>query len=445
VVDSENIVRFANGAALSLFGKQEKEFVDVALPYAISADKVAEIAFERDGKKCTAEMRAAPFEWEGKQAYLASIRDTTEQKLLAEQLLQSQKMEAMGLLAGGVAHDFNNLLTVIVNCATFLSDAIPEGDPRRRDVAQILDASDRAEALVSQLLALTRKKSIQPRVLNLQESIQSLHALLRRTLPANIEIVAELEDAWPVLADKGQMEQVLMNLAVNAKDAMPGGGKIAIKLENADESRVRLTVRDTGSGIAPEILPRVFDPFFTTKAPGKGTGLGLATCYAIIQRAGGDIAIESKPGIGTTISILLPRTHGKAAEDSDNEEDKPEQLKGNETILVAEDDSPVLAMIAELLRKHGYTVLAASNGEDALRLVEEQDGKIDLVLSDVVMPKMSGRELAKRLEESRPGMKLLLMSAFADQDPDEAAAHEIISKPFRPKALMRKVRAALNG
>ena len=454
VVDNENIVRFANSAALSLFGKQEADFVGVALPYPISEDKVSEIVFEKDGKKHSAEMRAAAFEWNNKQAFLASIRDTTEQKLLAEQLLQSQKMEALGLLAGGVAHDFNNLLTVIVNCATFLSDAIPEGDPKRKDVVQILSASDRAEGLVSQLLALTRKKSIQPRIIDLKATIQSSHALLRRTLPANIEIVAALDEVWPVLADKGQIEQVVMNLAVNAKDAMNGRGKITIRLENLTEKTatkahgageyVRLTVSDTGNGIAPEILPRVFDPFFTTKAPGKGTGLGLATCYAIVQQAGGDIGIESKLGTGTTVSIMLPRAHGAVMEDSSDTTEQPELLKGNETILVAEDDSPVLAMIAGLLRKHGYSVLTATNGEDALRLVEQQGGKIDLVLSDIVMPKMSGRELARALETTQPGMKLLLMSAFAEEDAEEMPAYEIVSKPFRPKTLMRKLRATLD-
>ena len=445
VVDSENIVRFANSAALALFGKDEAAFVDLPLPYPISESKVAEIAFERDGGPRSAEMRAAPFEWNGSRAFLASIRDTTEQKLLAEQFLQAQKMEALGLLAGGVAHDFNNLLTVIVNCATFLSDAIPEGDPRRKDVTQILGASDRAEGLVSQLLALTRKKSIQPRILDLKDAIQGMHGLLKRTLPATIDIAADLQDVWPVLADKGQIEQVLMNLVVNAKDAMHGHGRLSIRLGNDGETQVRLSVSDTGCGIAPEILPRVFDPFFTTKAPGKGTGLGLATCYAIIQQAGGDIAIDSKQGAGTTVNIRLPRAQGAVSEDDNDADEEPEQLKGSGTILVAEDDSPVLAMIAELLRKHGYDVLTATNGEDALRVVEERDGKIDLVLSDIVMPKMSGRELARSLEASRPTLKMLLMSGFAEEEVADAQAKlpEIIAKPFRPKTLLRKVRMAL--
>jgi len=445
VVDSENIVRFSNRAALLLFGKDEAGFVNKPLPYALSESKVAEITFERDGKQCSAELRAAPFEWNGKQALLASIRDTTEQKLLAEEFLQSQKMEAIGLLAGGVAHDFNNLLTVIVNCATFLSEAIPEGDPRRKDVTQILGASDRAEGLVSQLLALTRKKSVQPRIVDLKETIQGMHSLLRRTLPANIDIVVDLQDVWPVLADKGQLEQVLMNVAVNAKDAMMGNGRLAIQLANEGESHVRLSISDTGCGIAPDVLPRVFDPFFTTKGPDKGTGLGLATCYAIVQQAGGDIAIESKRGAGTTLSIRLPRAQGAAAEEGDETDELLEQLNGSGTILVAEDDSPVLAMIADLLHKHGYEVLTASNGEDALRVVEEQEGKIDLVLSDIVMPKMSGRELARSLEASRPTLKMLLMSGFAEEEAAdaEAALPEIIAKPFRPKALLRKVRTAL--
>jgi CheY-like chemotaxis protein len=364
--------------------------------------------------------------------------------LLAEQLRQSQKMEALGLMAGGVAHDFNNLLTVIVNCATFLSDAMPEDDSKRRDVAQILRASERAEALISQLLALTRKKSIQPRPTDLKATIEAIVTLLRRTLPAQIEILSELESVPPVLADKSQMEQVVMNLAVNARDAMPEGGRLTIRLQNANSGYVGLTVNDTGCGIEPDVLPHVFDPFFTTKAPGKGTGLGLATCYAIVTQAGGEVRIDSEPGDGTTVSITMPITSG-TAEEEQPVEDVTATIGGSETILVAEDDSPVLDMVAGLLRKHGYTVLTAEDGEEALRLVETSPNPIDLVLSDVMMPKVGGRELARALKTKRPSPKVLLMSAFAGdtEELDEQQA-EIISKPFRPGALVRKVRATLD-
>ncbi len=257
------------------------------------------------------------------QAYLASIRDVTEKKHLAEQLLQSQKMEAMGLLAGGVAHDLNNLLTVIVNCATFLTDAIPEGDAKRNDVDQILGAVDRAEALVSQLLELTRKKPAQARIIDLGETATEMKKLLRRTLPADIELVVEAAPSlWPVFADRGRLEQVLMNLAVNAKDAMQEGGRITIALANkpiekATEVRaagdyVSLTVSDTGSGIKPETLPRIFEPFFTTKAPGQKPG--PRPCDFVIRssvkRAAANITVESKLGAGTTFEILLPRAQG---------------------------------------------------------------------------------------------------------------------------------------
>ncbi|MGQ0740954.1 MAG: response regulator [Alphaproteobacteria bacterium] len=445
VVDGQGVVRFANNAALALFGKNENELVGRPLPYPIGDAGVSEIAFERDEKLCSAEIRAAAFEWNHERAYLASIRDTTETKLLAEQLLQSQKMEALGRLAGGVAHDFNNLLTVIVNCATFLADAIPETDRKRHDVKQILGASERAEALVSQLLALTRKKSIEPRVIDLKLSIESIVALLGRTLPAKIEIVTRLETVPPVLADKGQMEQVLMNLAVNAKDAMPDGGRLMIALETAAGGRVQLSVSDTGCGIPPDVLAKVFDPFFTTKQAGKGTGLGLATCYAIVDQAGGKIGITSEPGAGTTVSIILPGVPGSVAGAQEDAEEPSDSIRGHETILVADDDSPVLASISELLRKHGYTVLTAGDGEEALRVVEEKQGQIDLVLSDVGMPKMGGRQLARALAAKSPGLNLLLMSAFAGETDETEEPHaEIIAKPFRPNALVRKVRATLD-
>jgi signal transduction histidine kinase len=267
-------------------------------------------------------MRATAFEWDGRPAYLAAIRDVTEQKLLTEQLLQAQKMEALGLLAGGVAHDFNNLLTVIVNCASFLADSIDANDPGQRDVKQILAASERAEALVAQLLALTRRKPVQAKAVDLTQAVSEFEELLRRTLPANIEVAARIEhNLWPVFADRGRLDQVLMNLAVNAKDAMLQGGTLTLALANkvidkATEIRpagdyVSIKVSDTGSGIPPDIINRIFDPFFTTKTnpqPGqhKGTGLGLAVSYGILQEHGGKITVDSAPGEGTTFRLEIP-------------------------------------------------------------------------------------------------------------------------------------------
>ena len=455
VVDKENIVRFANGAALSIFGKKAEDFIAQPLGYAVREDGVSEISFEKEGRPRTAEMRATSFEWNGGPAYLAAIRDTTEQKLLGEQLLQAQKMQALGLLAGGVAHDFNNLLTVIVNCATFLSEALSENDPGQRDVKQILGAAERAEALVAQLLALSRRKPSQPRAVNLSETVAELEPLLRRTLPADIELSTSLGSGlWPVMVDPGRLEQVLMNLAVNAKDAMPRGGKLCISLANTTMEKatgvrpagdyVWISVADTGSGIPPEILNRIFDPFFTTKAPGKGTGLGLATSYAIVQQAGGDIAVESKLGSGTVFNVLLPRSAIAPAKQH-AAGDRVEEFAGNETILVVEDDPDVLSMIVTLLGKYGYLIVSAVNGEDGLKLAEAYGDDIDLVLSDIVMPRMSGRELAATLKRARPNIKVVLMSGYDEADDTSADAPDILFKPFRPPGLLRRIREALDG
>jgi signal transduction histidine kinase/DNA-binding response OmpR family regulator len=455
VVDHERIVRFANSAALSLFGRKEEDFVGRPLGHEITENDVSDITFEKDKRTHTAEMRAATFEWNGNAALLASIRDTTEQKLMAEQLLQAQKMEALGLLAGGVAHDFNNLLTVIVNCATFVAESVDATDPAQHDVKQILAASERAEALVAQLLALSRRKPTQPRALDLSEMVADLEPLLRRTLPADIELQTKVPNGlWPVMVDPARLEQVLMNLAVNAKDAMPKGGRLTITLANqeidkASEVRpagdyVAIAVADTGTGMAPEIVSRIFDPFFTTKAPGKGTGLGLATSYAIVRQAGGDISVDSKPGAGTAFTVMLPRSSTLPSE-TGKETDDAEDFAGAETILVVEDDPDVRAMTVTLLSKYGYLVISAGDGEEGLNLAETYGEDIDLVLSDIVMPRMNGHDLAKALQMKRPRIKVLLMSGYDENQDGSGEGPAILFKPFRPRGLLRRVRETLEG
>jgi signal transduction histidine kinase len=455
VVDDANIVRFANVAALSLFGRSNEEFVDHPLGYSIPVNEMAEISFTKDGKTHFAEMRAALFVWDRKRAYLASIRDITEKKHLAEQLLQSQKMEAMGLLAGGVAHDLNNLLTVIVNCAMFLNDAIAEDDPKHNDVNQILAAVDRAEALIGQLLELSRRKPTQARIIGLGEVATEMEKLLRRTLPADIELSVELAGPlWTVLADRGRIEQVLMNLAVNAKDAMQGGGRITVALANktlgkatgvcAAGDYVSLSVADTGTGIPPETLSRIFEPFFTTKAPGKGTGLGLATCYSIVQQAGGEITVQSRLGEGTRFEILLPRADGAVASTAIETSDKPAP-GGTESILLVDDDVAVATTLATVLQKKGYSVVLAENGEEALLRVQINPQPFDLVLSDIIMPRMNGRALTRALRERYPHQKILLMSGFDDAPGDNPEAVETIFKPFRPNDLLKRVRDILDA
>ena len=452
VIDQGGIVRFANAAALTLFGRDAASFIGAPFSHAISETEVLEIVFEKEGKTRTAELRAAPLEWNGERAFLAAIRDVTEQRHLSEQLLQAQKMEALGLLAGGVAHDFNNLLTIIVNCASFLSDSLPGDDPSHHDVVQILGAADRAEALISQLLALTRRKPVQPQAIDLKTLVSNIEALMRRMLPSSIEVAIKIAgDVWPVLADRGRIEQVLMNLCVNGRDAMPGGGTLTITLENRSLAEgtkllsagdyVALTVGDTGAGIAPEILSRVFDPFFTTKAPGKGTGLGLATSYAIVRQSGGDIGIESRLKQGTTVTVLLPRSEVPVPDESERAE-RPFALAGSETILIVEDNPEVLATVHSLLSKNGYSVIAASDGEEGLKLARRHHGRIDLVLSDVVMPRMNGHELARILAGFNPAPKVLLMSGY-DQALNESEAADILFKPFRPQELLSRIRDAL--
>ncbi len=458
VVDDAGLVRFANKAALELFGRNTQDFIGAAFGFPIKENEVSQIEFQKDGKTRIAQVRAARLDWEGRPAFLAAVRDITEQKTLAEQLLQSQKMEALGLLAGGVAHDFNNLLTVIVNCANFLADEIEKGDPRLHDVSQILGAASRAEALVSQLLSLTRKKPAQPDLTDLGETVRAMQPLLRRTLRADIQLDVQVNgDLWAVFIDRGRFDQVLMNLAVNAKDAMPNGGKLTITAENAvlpgapgtnaKGEHVVLKISDTGCGIGPETIGKIFDPFFTTKAPGKGTGLGLATCYAIVQQAGGEISVESKIGSGTSFIIRLPRSsNGGAADKGEEKSVSPAKLSGHERLLVAEDDNDVRTMLTGLLSRQGYSVLAAVDGQQALEFAKEQGDQIAMVLSDVVMPRMNGHELARNLRAMKPDMKILMMTGYDDAagtGPVENAP-DTIFKPFRANDLLGKIRQLLD-
>jgi CheY-like chemotaxis protein len=305
------------------------------------------------------------------------------------------------------------------------------------------------------LLELTRRKPTQARIIDLGEAATEMEKLLRRTLPADIELSLEIaRPLWTVLADRGRIEQVLMNLAVNAKDAMQGGGRIAIALANktlekatgicAAGDYVSLTVADTGTGIAPETVSRIFEPFFTTKAPGKGTGLGLATCYSIVQQAGGEIAVQSRLGEGTRFEILLPRADGAIANVAVETSDKPAP-QGTESILLVDDDVAVATTLATVLQKKGYTVVLAENGEEALLRVQINPKPFDLVLSDIIMPRMNGRALTKALRERYTHQKILLMSGFDDTPGDNPESVEAIFKPFRPNDLLNRVRAILDA
>ncbi len=393
--------------------------------------------------------------------YVGVLRDVTYERQIEAELRQAQKMEAMGRLAGGVAHDFNNILTIITGRCQILMRREAENAALRRELDLISSAADRAAALTRQLLIFSRKEVVNPRVLDLGALVANLEKMLGRLIGEHIELVI-VQEPGPghVKADPGQLEQVLMNLAVNARDAMPTGGRLTIATADVDEAHARrhagavpgpyvmLAVTDTGCGIPPDILPRIFEPFFTTKGPEKGTGLGLATVYGIIKQSGGDISVESEPGKGTTFRILLPRVDEPVAA-PESLGAHPGALRGSETILCAEDEDEVRALAREILRINGYTVLEARHGRDALGIAGRHSGPIHLLLTDVVMPQMGGPALARQLLRDRPEIKVLYVSGYTD---DEVLSHGVaqgsvafLQKPFTAVALLREIREVLDA
>ena len=392
---------------------------------------------------------------------VTALRDITDRQRLEQQLRQSQKMDAVGRLAAGVAHDFNNLLTVINGYADMMHGALRPGDPSGPMLGEILKAGERAVGLTRQLLAFSRQQVISPKVLNLNAVVAGVGAMLRRLIGEDVDLTCTTAPAlWRVKADPSQVEQVLVNLAVNARDAMPGGGRLTIETANVEldegysrlQSEVRsgqyvlLAVKDTGCGMDEATRGRIFEPFFTTKEVGKGTGLGLATVYGIVKQAGGHVALYSETGRGTTFKIYLPRVEDALSVGS--ECGLSRRPTGTETVLLVEDDDAVRALALNILRAVGYTVLEAHDGNEALGASERHKGPIHLLLTDVVMPGMGGRVLAGRLTGSHPGLKVLFMSGYAD---DAVVRHGVLEaevaflqKPFAVDGLVRKVRAALD-
>ncbi len=395
-----------------------------------------------------------------------SDRKRTEAELRASeaQLRQAQKMEAVGQLAGGIAHDFNNLLTAICGYSMLALSQLPQDHPMRGDLQEILKAGERAASLTHQLLAFSRKQVLAPKLLNLNAVVSGLDKMLRRVIGEDIDLVSACApDLGAVKADPGQLEQIILNLAVNARDAMPRGGKLTIETANCELDQqyahehigvrpgayVLLSVTDTGVGMDAATQSHVFEPFFTTKEKGKGTGLGLSTVYGIVQQSGGHVAIYSEVGRGTSVKIYLPRS----AEPADTlakpsvPAPAPAPPHGTETILLAEDEEPVRRLTRDILTGLGYTVLTAIDGIDALQVMKEHDGPIHLLITDVVMPRMGGPELAHRLVELVPGIGVLFLSGYAA----DAIAHQgvlgeepaFMQKPFTPDALARKTRELL--
>jgi two-component system cell cycle sensor histidine kinase/response regulator CckA len=391
------------------------------------------------------------------------FHDMTARRSLEEQLHQSQKMEAIGRLAGGVAHDFNNLLTIITGYGELLLDQLPAGDPSRELVRGMVHAGDRAAALTRQLLAFSRKAIVEPRALNLKDVVADTDSLLRRVIGEDIDLVTLSDpEVGSVKADPGQITQLLLNLAVNARDAMPTGGRLTIEIRNVyvDSSYaqahvevrpgpyVLLAVSDTGCGIPPDVLPRIWEPFFTTKEVGKGTGLGLAVVHGVVKQAGGHIQVYSEPGRGATFKVYLPQVRERPSSGKSLPGLKV-MPHGTETVLLVEDEEAVRRLARHVLAGCGYTVLEAGDGAEALRIAEQHPGQIDLLVTDVVMPRLGGRKLAGHLAGSHPGLKILFLSGYTD---DAVVRHGILEaevpflqKPYSPAVLAQKVREVLDG
>lgn len=420
-------------------------------------------SIRRDGTICFMELNERKITLpNGEEGILSIAQDISEHKILEEQFRQAQKMEAVGRLAGGIAHDFNNLLTVIRGYSELILNRLDVSDPIYRNIKQIDKAGERAESLTRQLLAFSRKQILQPRVLNLNELIRDMEKMLLRLIGEDVRITMNLDSQLGhIKADRGQIEQVIMNLIVNARDAMSGGGTLTLETANVyfTEASARLpeylapgyyallSISDTGIGMSKETQLRIFEPFFTTKPKGEGTGLGLSTVYGIVKQSGGSIWVQSEVGKGSTFKIYLPIIE----EEIDEESVKmylDENLRGDETILIVEDEDDVRNLTSEILSFYGYSVLKAKAGNNALKITENYPRKINLILTDVVMPQMSGYELVEKLKPKNPNMKVVYMSGYNEsaivKNGELREEIEFIQKPFLPIDLVRKIREVLN-
>jgi two-component system cell cycle sensor histidine kinase/response regulator CckA len=418
----------------------------------------------KDGSHVSVEANVLSISREGRAvARLGVVRDVTERKLLEQQFRQAHKMEAVGQLSGGIAHDFNNLLTVIAGRTHLLLSGLPAGDPARHSIELIQRTADRATLLTRQLLAFSRKQIMILRVLDLNTIVTGIEPILRRLIPENVELRVEPTEMplW-VKVDPGQIEQIILNLAVNARDAMPDGGRINIRTAGVpiDEVYVRthmgaragpavlLEVSDTGIGMTAEVRSHIFEPFFTTKPVGQGTGLGLSTVYGIVKQTAGYIEALSEPGHGSTFQIYLPRAEEAEAAGL-AEAPAVRYARGSETILLVEDEEEVRELAREILEQMGYTLLTAGDPAESIRISRGGAGVIHLLVTDVVMPGMSGRQLADQLVSERPRLKVLYMSGYTD---DAIVHHGVldpgvafVQKPFTPDSLSRKVREVLDA
>jgi len=468
-----------NEAALKLYGYSEEEFKNMTvldlrpISERIAGDEIwrhpalhalhqGQWRHEgKNGRVFKVELVAHELDYGGKCVRLVIAQDISERQLLEEQLRQAQKMEAVGRLAGGVAHDFNNLLMVIKGHTELLLGSMQSEDSTRRKIEQIDRSADRATALTRQLLAFSRMQVLQPRSINLNSIIEEMGKLIPRLIGEDIELAIHTSsDLGTIRADVSQIEQIIMNLAVNARDAMPKGGKLIIETSNVELDNaykgahpvvkpgryVLLAVSDTGIGMDAETQAHIFEPFFTTKEQGKGTGLGLSTVYGVVKQSGGFIWVYSEKGKGATFKVYLPRVD-EAAVEATSTPVATQLLRGTETVLLAEDEQDVREVAREFLESAGYTVILAANGEEALTRAAEHSGKIDLLVSDMVMPGMTGVELVRRLRQQRSNFEVIYMSGYSEQAASEATkvdhAAIVLTKPFSRAAILRALRETL--
>jgi PAS domain S-box-containing protein len=410
----------------------------------------------KSGRRIDVEITAGRIDFDGRRAALVLANDVTDRVQLQERLSEAEKMEAIGRLAGGIAHDFNNLLTVIGG----YSEILLQQEGQREELQEIARAAEQASALTRQLLAFSRRQVLHPRVIDLNTIVAGMEGMLQRIIGDDVQVAVKLADRLaPVEADRAQIERVVVNLAANARDAMPDGGALTIETANVDLDaeqvathgdggagpHVMLAVSDTGVGMDEEVRRHLFEPFYTTKPAGQGTGLGLATVFGVVKQSGGGIYVYSEPGRGTTFKIYLPAGHGAATADLDA--DNGQAQRGSETIMVVEDDPGVRDLVRLMLEANGYHVLAVADASEAARVCAAS--RVDLLLTDVVMPDVNGRALAERLSDIAPGMRVLFMSGYSDE-----AVHRhgqltktaaFLEKPFTERALTLKVREVLDG